>query len=109
MPEFVEQVVEHTLSLLDDPVSWAGAYSPFDVLRGGLATEGHFTSSSSSRAITISQYAVQRDRVKEVRKLIVTEIFASLANKNARRAFVAAQTLGDALRGPIVRLVLVAA
>ena len=99
--EFVEQVVEHALSLLDNPESWAGAYSPFDVLRGGLATEGHFTSSSSNRAITISQYAVQRDRVTEVRKLIVTEIFASLASANARRAFLAAQTLGDALRGPI--------
>lgn len=99
--EFVEQVVEHALSLLDDPESWTGAYSPFDVLRGGLATEGHFTSSSSNRAITFSQYAVQRDRVKEVRKLIVAELFASLANANARRAFLAAQTLGDALRGPI--------
>lgn len=99
--EFVEQVVEHALSLLDEPESWTGAYSPFDLLRGALATEGHFTSSSSSRAITISQYAVQRDRVTEVRKLIVAELFASLANANARRAFLAAQTLGDALRGPI--------
>ena len=99
--EFVEQVVGHAISLLDDPESWAGPYSPFDVLRGGLATGGHFTSSSSNRAITISQYAVQRDRVTEVRKLIVAEIFASLANANARRAFLAAQTLGDALRGPI--------
>lgn len=99
--EYVEHVVEHSFSLLDDPENWAGPYSPFDVLRGALATEGHFTSSSSNRAITILQYAVQRDRVTEVRKLIVDEIFASLANANARRAFVAAQTLGDALRGPI--------
>ena len=99
--EYVEQVVQHAISLLDDPESWAGPYSPFDVLRGGLATEGHFTSSSSNRAITISQYAVQRDRVTEVRRLIVAEIFASLASANARRAFLAAQTLGDALRGPI--------
>jgi len=99
--EFIEQVVEHALSLLDYPESWAGPYSPFNILRGGLATEGHFTSSSSNRAIMISQYAVKRDRVTEVRKLIVAEIFASLSSANARRAFLAAQTLGDALRGPI--------
>ena len=99
--EFVEQVVEHAISLLDAPESWAGAYSPFDVLRGGLATEGHFTSSSSNRAITVSHYAVQRGRVAEIRKLIVAQVFASLANANVRRAFCAAQTIGDALRGPI--------
>lgn len=99
--EFAEKAVEHALSLVDDPESWAGSYSPFDVLRGGLATEGHFTSSSSNRAITISQYLVQRDRVTTMRKLIVAELFTSLGSANARRAFLAALTLGDALRGPI--------
>jgi hypothetical protein len=99
--EYMEYAVEHAISLLDNPESWTGLYSPFDVLRGALATEGHFTSSSSSRAITISKYAVQRDRVTEVRRLIVDEIFASLSSVNSRRAFLAAQTLVDALRGPI--------
>jgi transcriptional regulator with XRE-family HTH domain len=99
--EFVEQVVEYSLSLLDEPESWTGAYTPFDVLRGALATEGHFTSASTSRQITISQYSVQRDRVKEVRRLIIAELFESLSHTNQLRAFLAAQTIGDALRGPI--------
>jgi transcriptional regulator with XRE-family HTH domain len=99
--EFIEQVVEYSLSLLDEPESWTGVYTPFDVLRGALATEGHFTSASSSREITISQYAVQRERVEEVRQQIIAELFESLSHANRRRAFIAAQTIGDALRGPM--------
>lgn len=99
--EYVKLVVEHALSLLEDSENLAGPHSPVDVLRGALASEGHFTSSSSNRAITFSKYAVQHDRVTEVRKMIIDEIFASLPNANGRRAFLAAQILGDALRGPI--------
>lgn len=99
--DFIEQVVDFSLSLLNEPESWTGAYTPFDVLRGALATEGHFTSASSSREITISQYAVQRGRVKEVRKRLIAELLESLSHANQRRAFLAAQTIGHALRGPI--------
>ncbi|MDM0075394.1 helix-turn-helix domain-containing protein [Variovorax sp. J2P1-59] len=99
--EFVHRVVEFALAQLDEPESWTGTYTPFDVLRGALATEGDFTSAYSSRQITISQYAVQRDRVKDVRKQVIDELFASLTGANERRAFLAAQTLSDALRGPI--------
>jgi len=99
--EFVEEVVDFALSLMDFPESWQGQHTPFDVLRGALATDGQFTSAGTSRGITISTYAVHRERVEQVRQRIVTELLASFAHPNLRRAFVAAQLLGDALRGPM--------
>lgn len=99
--EFIEGVVDFALSLLDYPNTLSGPYTPFDILNGALATGGHYTSSSTSRNITISTYAVQIDRVKQVRHRIIAELLASLSNANLRRAFLAAQHLDDALRGPI--------
>lgn len=99
--EFVEGVVDFALSLLDYPESWNGPYTPFDVLKGSLATEGRFTSAAKSREITISTYAVQLGKVKAVRQRIIAELLASLSNRNQRRAFLAAQHLADALRGPM--------
>ncbi|MGA4275681.1 helix-turn-helix domain-containing protein [Ralstonia nicotianae] len=99
--EFVEGVVDFGLSLLDYPESWKGAYTPFEVLKGTLATEGHFTSAATSREITISTFAIQREEVKQVRQRIIAELLSSLSNANQRRAFLAAQHLGNALRGPM--------
>jgi hypothetical protein len=99
--EFIEEVVDFALSLLDYPESWDGPYTPFDVLKGALATEGHLTSAATRCEIKISTYAVQRERVKRVRQRIIVELLSSLSSANQRRAFLAARTLADALRGPI--------
>lgn len=99
--EHVEQVVDFALSLLDLPESWVSANTPFAVLRGALATEGHFTSAATNREITISKYAVHRERVREVRQRIISALFASLPSANQLRAFLAAGLLSDSLRGPM--------
>ena len=100
-PEFVEGVVDFALSLLEYPESWDGRYTPFDVLKGALATEGHLTSAATSRAITIAMYTVDRARVKQVRQRIIAELLSSLSHANPRRAFLAAQSVADAVHGPI--------
>lgn len=99
--EFVDQVVDFALSLLDSPENLASAYTPFDILGGALAAEGHFTSASTSRAITISMYAVERTRVEAIRLRVIDALIASLADHNHRRAFLAAQLFSSALRGPV--------
>ncbi len=100
--EFVEDIVDCALSLLDYPESWNGPYNPFDVLKGALATEGHFTSAATNRSITFSKYAVRLDeRVAQVRRRVVAALLDSINHSNQRRAFLAAQHLSDALRGPI--------
>lgn len=99
--EHVEQVVDFALSLLDAPGNWTGAHTPLDVLRGALATEGQFTSAANSRAITISRYAVQRERVIDVRQRVISALCANVSHAHQRRAFLAAGLLGDALRGPM--------
>ena len=97
---FVEGVVDFALSLVDYLESWKGPYTPFDVLKGALATEGHLTF-SKTREISISRYIVQHEMVKEARKRIIAELVSSLTNTNQHRAFFAAQHLADALRGPM--------
>jgi len=99
--EFVESVVDFALSLLDYPDSWRGPYTPFDVLAGALATEGHFTSAATRREFTISTFSIQREKVMQVRLRIIAELLSSLSNPNQRRAFLAAQHLASALRGPM--------
>ncbi|WP_439891201.1 helix-turn-helix domain-containing protein [Ralstonia sp. 25C] len=99
--EFVMDVVDFMLSLLDYPESWTGAYTPFYVLKGGLATEGHFTSAATSREITISTYRVSLERIQQVRQRIIDALLFSLSSANQRRAFLAAQHLSEALRGPM--------
>jgi transcriptional regulator with XRE-family HTH domain len=99
--EFVEAVVDFALSLLEYPESWTGPYTPFDVLKGALATEGHFTSAATSRQITLSMYAVQRENVRRVRQRIIDQLLSSLSHANERRAFLAAEHLADALHGPV--------
>lgn len=99
--EFVDIVVDFALSLLDDPTSWTGSYTPFDILEGALTAEGHFTSAATRRAITITKYPVQIQRVKNVRRRIIRAMIASFASSNHKRAFIAANKLGEALRPPM--------
>src|SRR5674476_314922 len=89
------------LSLIDTPESWAGTFNPFDVLRGALATEGHFTKAATNREVTIARYAVAREGVIQVRQRIIASMLSSFVAKPERRAFLAARLLSDALRGPI--------
>ena len=96
-----EQVVDFAMSLLDSPENLVGAYTPFDILGGALATDGHFTSATTSRAMTISMYAVERTRVQALRLRVVDALIASLADHDHRRAFLAAQLFSSALRFPM--------
>jgi transcriptional regulator with XRE-family HTH domain len=99
--EFIEAVVDFALSLLDYPESWKGAYTPFDVVKGALATEGHFTSAATSRQITLSMYTVQREKVQRVRQRIIDRLLSSLSHANEHCAFLAARHIADALHGPV--------
>jgi hypothetical protein len=46
-------------------------------------------------------YAVQREKVQQVRQRIIDQLLSSLSHTNQRRAFLAAQHLADALHAPI--------
>lgn len=95
----VEAAVDFAISLMDYADSWNGAYTPLDILAGGLTTEGHFTS-ATSRQITFTQFAVHLGVVAKVRLRIIVALLALLSHSDQRRAFHAAEHLTDALRGP---------
>jgi transcriptional regulator with XRE-family HTH domain len=96
-PEFIEAVVDFGLSLLGADESWNGNYTPLDFLKGALATEGHETS-SAGRTVTFTRFGVNRDFVAPMRKKVVDAILGLLTSGSERAAFVAAQTLSDAVR-----------
>jgi transcriptional regulator with XRE-family HTH domain len=98
--EFVEAVVDFVLSVVEVPDSWRGRFTPYSVLEGALATEGHFTSAATRRRVTLSAYGVDHSAMKGARQRIVDELLSSLSSPNGRRAFTAAKTLGEAIRGP---------
>lgn len=99
-PEFIDKVVTFAIEALNSPEALAGAYWPFEVLEGALATEGHTSWATSSRTITLSAYAVPQEAVRDIRMKIVSAIFKCLADPPIKRAFPAARALQHALQSP---------
>jgi transcriptional regulator with XRE-family HTH domain len=98
---YVEGVVDVMLSVMPFEESWVGRRTPFDVIEGALATEGHFTSRATSRSITFSAYGVDIEAVRPVRRRIVDTILESLTSDHKRQAYEAAKALQHAIHGPI--------
>jgi DNA-binding XRE family transcriptional regulator len=95
-PEFIEGVVDFGLSLLGADESWAGTYTPFDFLKGALATEGHVTS-SAGLTVTFTRFGVKQDFVAPTRKKVIDAILGLLPASNERAAVAAARAISDAV------------
>ena len=99
-PQYVEKVAEFALSLLELPNSLTARYTPFDILEGALATEGHVITASTRRSITWSAFSVSPKSVAHIRKRIINALLKSIIADKPRMTCLAAQTLETALRGP---------
>lgn len=99
--EYCEATVDFALSQLDAADSWTGPSTPYDVLKGALATEGHFTAKSTRREITLSAYGVNTETVAPMRRRIVDAVLEGITSDNQRQAFAAGALLQSAVRGPI--------
>lgn len=99
--EYCEAVVDFALSQLGAVDNWTGPSNPYDILKGALATEGHFTAKSTHREITISAYGVNTETVAPMRRRVVDAILDGITSDNQRQAFAAAELLQSAVRGPI--------
>jgi len=96
----LESVVDFALGLMDDDANWKANFHPFDILKGALATSGHRTMHVNSRELAISQYTLNRNEsLAVVRERVVGALITSLAHKNPLRAYLAADSLDEALRG----------
>jgi len=95
----LEAVVDFALGLLDNDANWSASFHPFDILKGALATSGHRTMQVSSRELAISQYTLSRDEpLAVVRERVVDALITSLGHRNPLRAYLAADSLDEALR-----------
>lgn len=97
---YCETVVDFGLSLVPYGDSWTEVATPFDVLKGSLATEGH-TSEAAKRSVVFTPYGVNSKAVASMRQRVIDTILESLVGSNKRQAFAAAKLLGSAVRGPI--------
>lgn len=98
---YCEGVVDFALSLIPFEGSWSAGATPFDILKGALATEGHVTSKATSRAITFTAFGVNPEAVGAMRRRIIDAVLDGLVSENRRHAFEAAKLLQSALHGPI--------
>ena len=97
---YCETVVDFGLSLVPYGDSWTEVATPFDVLKGSLATEGH-TSEAAKRSVVFTPYGVNPKAVASMRQRVIGMILESLTSSNRRRAFAAAKLLESTVRGPM--------
>ncbi|MGY3695393.1 chromosome segregation and condensation protein ScpB [Bradyrhizobium sp. USDA 3240] len=98
--QFNEAIVAFALSLFDREDSWKHRYSPFDILKGMLQSEGH-TTQASGRQFLLKKFGVNLDAVGKLRARVVDATVATLSNQNTRAAVLAGRLLEEALRGPM--------
>jgi len=98
--EYVREVVHYALDLLERPASLRFIYTPFSILEGPLCTEMESTSFSRS-TMTITRYQLSLDKVQSVRDEVTGALLKYLREGPPRRAFLAAQTIAEALRSPM--------
>jgi transcriptional regulator with XRE-family HTH domain len=98
--QFNEAIVTFALSLLNREDSWKHRYSPFDILRGIMQSEGH-TTEANGRHFFLKKFGVNLDAVGKLRARVIDAIIGTLSNRNAKAAALAGQLLHEALRGPM--------
>lgn len=97
---YVREVVRFALALLARPASLTTTYTPFAILEGALCTEME-AMSSSRLTITITRYQLPLEWAREVRAEVTGALLKYLREGPPRRAFLSAETMGQALRGPM--------
>lgn len=97
---YIEEVVDFVLKLLENPSTMTFANNPFCVLDGPLKTE--FQSRTYSRlALTFGTHIVSLSTVQSLRDKVTSALLGHLRNGTDRKAFLAVQTLSNALQGPM--------
>jgi transcriptional regulator with XRE-family HTH domain len=95
-----EVVVNFGLSLFHNPESWKHQYTPFDILKGILRTDGH-TSSSSGMTLSLNSFAVSPASVSSLRREVLESAVEFLSHDETRISVLAARFLNDAIRYPM--------
>jgi transcriptional regulator with XRE-family HTH domain len=104
--EYNEVVVDFGLHLLEMDDSWKHKYSPFDVLKSILQTEGH-TTDYDGRRISYGPFLVSSSCLSPLRVKVIDATLKLLSHSNTKIAVMAANFLHEGLRypsGPLVNM-----
>jgi transcriptional regulator with XRE-family HTH domain len=93
---YIETVNNHILGWLDDGTE---GFSPFDVLDGALATEGHHTEFKGI-TLTMTPFRVNADAMDVTRNKVIDAAFKAVEHGPLIEAVRAMKTIEEALRGP---------
>jgi transcriptional regulator with XRE-family HTH domain len=97
---YVREVVRFALALLERPAWLIAKHTPFVILEGALCTEMEATN-SSRLSVTITRYQLPLEWAREVRNEITGALLKYLREGPPERAFLSAETMAQALRGPM--------
>jgi transcriptional regulator with XRE-family HTH domain len=97
--EYNEVVVEFGLHLLEIDDSWKHTYSPFDVLKSILRTEGH-TTTYNDRGVSYEPFLVSSSYLSPLRGRVIDATLKLLSHSNIKIAVMAANFLHEGLRYP---------
>ncbi len=97
---YVREVVRFALALLERPAWLKAKHTPFVILEGALGIEME-ARSSSRLSVTITRYQLPLEWAREVRSEITGALLKYLREGPPERAFLSAQTMAQALRGPM--------
>lgn len=96
---YCEALLEFGLKLAENDVNWVGRYTPLDVLKPLLSSEGT-NNSSNGRAVTITPYFINYEVVRPLRVAVIDKIISLLRHKNTVIARLAGGLLGAAIQYP---------
>lgn len=93
-------VVEFAISLFDRPDSWTGTYTPLDILKGAIRTEGDTVRWNGPTA-SLSAYHVTPMFVRPLRDMIRNHVIGLLSNADISIAVRAAAFVQEMIRYPM--------
>jgi transcriptional regulator with XRE-family HTH domain len=97
---YSEAAVDFGLGLVRDPANWKFRHTPLDILSAIFSTEGH-TTVSRGNAIAFNPFTINPKAVAQMRDRVFDTVRNLLGHPDIRIATRAAQSIGEALRGPI--------
>lgn len=98
--KYAEQLLAFALRLADDPAQWEGRYTPLDLMKPLLATEGRF-SRSNGREVTLHSFFIDYDKVRALRETAIAKVLDLLRNPAPAIACAAARFLSIVVQRPI--------
>lgn len=94
-----EKIVQFALGLAKRDSEWSYDFTPFDILKGVMQTEGHTTMSQGDQ-IVMKPYAVSPQFVRQMRAEVVDATILLLRHPSSSVAVKAAKFLRSALQAP---------